>query len=227
MALERQSDSNVTFLQVKHFALWKEIKRPVEGCETIDVTNPKTKEVIKKHGYKFRTLSGRAVKLVTYDTGTKYATRYFGFKLHISDGGEVYQLDMPYQSQILRRFLRVARNIDFSKPFAISVFKGKGSDGKEETGIWFQQAGQTVKPYYSREQPHGMPPATQDPDTHEWDFKAQHRWLVQRLQDETIPEIDRVAAAAAPPIEPDTAGNEPPAPDYPDTGEITDDDVPF
>jgi hypothetical protein len=137
---------------------------------------------------------------------------------------------MPYQSQVLRRFLRIARNVDWSKPLSLTVFKGKDSDGKDETGIWFQQNGATVKAFYSRESPHGMPAATQDPDTHEWDFKPQHRWLIQRLQDEIMPEIERAAAHAAPPIEPAHGDEAPPAPDSaPDWGEppITDDDVPF
>lgn len=229
MALERHSESNVNYLQVKHFSLWKEVKRPVEGCEEVEVTNPKTKEIVRKYGFKYRALAGRVMKLVKYDTGDKYDTRYFGFKLHIQDGTEAYVLDMPYQSQILRRFLRVARNMDFSQPVRITIFKGKGKDGKDETGIWFQQSEETVKSYYSREAPHGMPEATQDPDTHEWDFKPQHRWLVQRLQDDTIPQIEHDAAHAAPPIEPATAGEQESAqPDWDTTGQaISDDDVPF
>ncbi len=237
MALTKHSDNNLIYLQVKHFSLWREVKKQVNGCEEIEVQNPRTGAVIKKYGYKYRDVSGRATKLVKYDTERKYSTRYFGFKLHIVDGAETYVLDMPYQSQILRRFLRVARNIDWSQPFTITVFKGKKNERNvEETGIWFQQRGETVKPYYTRENPRGMPPATQDPHTHEWDFKAQHRWLVDRLKEETMRDIEEAAARVAPPVEPapiDDAGDaaEPPI----DDGEgprvsfdgIDDDDVPF
>jgi len=230
--LTKRTESNTVYLQVKHFCLWREIKSPADGCETIKVTNPKTGDVIVKHGYRFDTVSGRAVSLVKYDTENKYPTRYFGFKLHLLDGAERYVVDMPYQSQVLRRFLRCARNIDWAKTFSLTVFKGRKRDGAntEETGIWFQQAGDTVKPYYTREQPHGMPEAFQDADTHEWDFRTQHRWLVDRLKSETIPDIELSAAKLAAPAEL-AAEAEPAAPtphdEDPYSQGITDDDVPF
>lgn len=233
MALTKQSESNIIYLQVKHFSLWRELKKQVNGCEEIDVTNPKTGAVIKKYGYRFRTLTGRAVKLFKYDTEQKYSTRYFGFKLQIRDGVDQYVLDMPYNSQILRRFLRVARNIDWAQPFSLTVFKGKKNERNiEETGIWFEQRGETVKAYYTRENPHGMPPANQDPDTHEWDFKAQHRWLIEKLKTETMADIEAIAASLAPPVEPDHGDAAEPEP-HEESGamvgavEIDDDDVPF
>ena len=77
-----------------------------------------------------------------------------------------------------------------------------------------------------------MPEALQDPDTHEWDFKAQHRWLIERLKTETVTDIEEAAKITSPPIEPDQEEHhdEPPQ----ESGEppwandhIGDDDVPF
>ena len=232
MALTRQTESNLIYLQVKHFSLWREIKKQVNGCEAIEVTNPKTGSVITKYGYRFREVSGRVTKLVKYDTERKYPTRYFGFKMHIQDGAEIYVLDMPYTSQVLRRFLRVARNIDWRAPLSITVFKGRNKEkNTEELGVWFQQHGETVKAYYTRENPRGMPAAIQDPHTHEWDFKAQHRWLVDRLKEETIPDIEEAAKCAAPPVDPEVVSDaaepqyhdEPPPVDW----NASNDDVPF
>ena len=240
MALTKRTESNIVYLQVKHYSLWRELKKPVEGCETIIVNNPRTGEPTQKHGYRFDTVSGSAVQLVKYDTERRYwPARYFGFKLHLLDGAEKYVLDMPYASQVLRRFLRVAPNINWDVPLSITVFKGKKDKGDiEPTGIWFQQGGGTVKPYFSREQPHDMPQATQDPDTHEWDFKTQHRWLIDKLQSETIPDIEAAAKRFAPPIEPargeefeegheteETIPLSAQAPTFADG--ISDDDVPF
>ncbi len=172
------------------------------------------------------------MKLVKYDTEKKYSKRYFGFKLHMVDGGDTFVIDMPYNSQILRRFLRLSRNIDWNFPFAITIFKGKKKEGGgfEDTGIWFEQASETIKAYYTRENPHGMPPARQDPDTHEWDFREQHRWLVDRLKSETIPDIEAAAARTAPPIEPHeeiTDAAETESVDETEPFAPTDDDVPF
>ncbi len=237
MALTKRSESNTVFLQAKHYCLWQEIKSQVDGCESVQVKNPKTDAVSTKYGYKFNTVYGLVTALVKYDTEKKYPTRFFGFKLHLRDGDDSYVLDMPYQSQLLRRFLRIAPNVNWNNPLSITIFKGKKENGTEELGVWFQQQGETVRVYFTRENPRGMPAATQDPDTHEWDFRAQHRWLVERLKTETIPDIDEAAKRAAPPIQPaGSDAQEPfaPEPEQPEphhretlSTEITDDDVPF
>lgn len=228
MALTKR-ENNPVYLQVKYFRIWQPLKNQVEGCDAVETTNPKTGATVTKYGYSYNTVTGRVVKLVKYDTEKKYPTRYFGFKLHLREGRELYVLDMPFYSQILRRFLRAARNIDWYLPLSITAFKGKKQNGEEETGIWFQQRGETVRPYYTKDQPHGAPAAVYDSVDEKWDFKAQHRWLVQKLQDETVPDIDTAAARIAPPIDP--AEPEPdhdPTDDRPlDTGELTDEDVPF
>ena len=231
MALTKRSENAVVYLEAKYYCLWRSIKKQVSGCEEMDVPNPRTGERVKKYGYRYDTVSGIATKLVKYDTAQKYGTRYFGFKLHLADGAETYVIDMPYNSQLLRRFLHVAHNMFWDIPLSITVFKGKkGSGEAEPTGVWFQQRGQTVKPYYTREQLHGMPEATFDDTEQRWDFKAQHRWLVERLQAETIPDIEAAAAKVAPPIEPEAepqAEHEPTVDEGPPNDFITDDDVPF
>lgn len=235
MGLNRQSKSNTIFLQVKHNSLWQELKAPVEGCDMVEVTNPSTKQVMKKYGYKYRDVSGRVFKLEKYDRSHD-GKRYFGFKLYLRDGDDSFSIDMPYQSQFLRRFLRVIPNINWYEDLSIAVFKGKGKEGKEELGVWFQQGGETIRAYYTRESPNGLPQPKQDPDTKEWDFREQHRWLVDRLKAEAIPAVeeaerDRKARyQQASGVEPDEQQqhDEPePTHDTQPFGEVTDDDVPF
>lgn len=231
MPLTKRTGSTIIYLQAKHFCLWQELKQPSGTSEEITVNNPKTGDVVTKHGYKYDTVEGHIVDLVKYDTEKKYATRYYGFKLHIQDGANWFVLDMPYTGQMLRRFLRVVPNVDWNIPLSITVFKGKDQKkGTEQLGVWFRQNGETVKPYYTREQAHDMPQATQDPDTHEWDFKAQHRWLVDQLQTVTLPDIKAAAARVRPPVEPQGDASEPEPSSrelVPPSGYIDDDDVPF
>lgn len=237
MALVKRSESPIIYLEVKHYCLWRPVKDIEPAAEEITVNNPSTGKPVTKYGYRFDTVTGRAVDLVKYDTEKKYEKRYFGFKIHLLDGADRYVLDMPYQSQILRRFLRVARSINWNLPLSITIFKGKGTGDKKETGVWFRQAGDTIKPYYSKEQPHGCPNAIFDKDEQKWDFKDQHRWLVAKLVEETIPDIQEAAARVAPPttsdLEHELANHEVPEPDPSEPpnqwgkDEITDDDVPF
>jgi len=232
MALTKRTESNIVYLQAKHFCLWREIKYPAAGCDQVEVTNPKTKETITKYGYSYDTVSGHVTKLEKYDTERKYSTRYFGFKIHFQDGPDKYVLDMPYQSAILRRFLRLAHNVDWKLPLCLTVFKGKPESGKDaQIAFWFQQRGETVKAYYTKEQPHGMPAAIYDSDLQTWDFKEQHRWLIERLKTETIPDIEDAAKRTAPPSEhhhelpPDEQPQGAPV-DWHEQ-DISDDDVPF
>lgn len=201
MALTKRSTNSRVYLEAKYFCLWQGLKEQTEGCDIVDAPNPRTGGTVRKYGHRFDTVTGRAVKLVKYDTADKYQARYFGFEMHLVDGADAYVLKMPYQSAFLRRFLRVAKNIDWSVPLSITVFKGRGQENEEETGIWFQQRGETVKPYYTRENPHGMPSAIYDDQLRQWDFKEQHRWLVKKLQEDTMPAIEAAGQSAAPPVE--------------------------
>jgi hypothetical protein len=227
MSLTKRSASRAVYLEVKHYSLWQALKKPVEGCEEIEVTNPKTKAVLTKYGFMFNTVTGHATKLLKYDTEKKYATRYFGFKLHLVEGADTYVLDMPYNSQMLRRFLKIAPNVLWSAPLSITIFKGKKKDGGEDLGVWFQQHGETVRPYFTREHPNGMPEAAYDKDLQQWDFRTQHRWLVAILQEHTIPEIEH-EAQTAPQTNGETAETrEPETVDETTPYEISDEDVPF
>lgn len=235
MALTKRSPNGRVYLEVKHYCLWRSLKKQVQGCDEVEANNPSTGQKVKKYGYRYDTVSGHVVKIEKYDTEKKYSKRYFGFKMHLLDGIETYVLDMPYNSQILRRFMRIAPNIDWSFPLQITAFKGKKKPGAgvEPTGIWFQQGDETIKQFYTYEEPHGMPAGIQDPDTHEWDFRAQQHWLVEQLKTVVIPAVEKAAQRFVAPIEPDhgDAGDDPEeimdGEDFPPSVPITDGDVPF
>jgi hypothetical protein len=224
--LTKKTESKTVYLEAKHFRLWQKLDKYVPGCDTIEVTNPKTQEKLTKHGFSFESMYGRALKLIKYDTEKKFATRFFGFKLTVVDNGEFCVLDMPYHSQVLRRFLKAAPNFDWELSFKISIFKTKKDDGTDTTGIWFQQDGRTIKPHWTRDNPGEMPEPIFYKEEDKWDYGPQHRWLVEQLQSVTIPAIDTAAASIAPPeksaeVEEIEAYGEPPA------GPIDDSDVPF
>lgn len=232
MGLTKRSESSVIYLEIKHYRIWQQLEHEVPGCDVVEANNPKTKQTVQKYGWGYAELTARATKLVKYDTEAKYATRYFGYKLHLIDDvdGQQFSLDMPYNSGALRKFLRVAPSIDWSLPFTLQVWKGKTKEGQgaAEAAILFRQAGDTVKWFFTREHANGMPEATQDPDTKEWDYRAQHRWLIEDLKSRTIPAIEKAAAAHS------SLMPEPKQPEASDANEernwsapLDDDDVPF
>lgn len=236
MALERRSSGSTIYLQVKHYSWWQDLKKPAEGSESVEVTNPQTKEILTKHGFAYRKVSGRVVKVAQYDTEKKFAKRYFGFKFTLREGADTYVLDMPYESQALRRFLAIAPNVNWDIPLSITVFKGKKEGdhaGAAPTVVWFQQNEETVKSFFTKDHLNGMPMATQDPMTKTWDFRAQRSWLTVYFLDNIVPLIEIAAAKVAPPVEPlrepdhNSEADPGDGPDYDDSYSASLDDVPF
>ena len=56
--------------------------------------------------------------------------------------------------------------------------------------------------------------------------KAQHRWLVEKLKTQTIPDIEAAALAPEPEVFGEPDHHEEPPPNFP-SDEISDEDVPF
>lgn len=229
MGLTKQSDSNSIIIQAKHYSLWRGLKAAEPGCDSVEVNNPSTGERVVKYGYRYNNLTAFAVRLEWYDTGTKHDTQYLGFKMHMIDGdGSKFILDMPLNSPLLKKFMRVAPNLNFSKEISITVFRGKGEGAVDPTAIWFKQDDTTIFQAYTKDNPNGLPPAKQSRSTGKWNFDDQNDWLIERINEDTIP---AVAAASvqrgdvlSSPRHIDAAPSHPASvtPQY-----IEDDDVPF
>jgi hypothetical protein len=194
MPLTPESDSSAIYISIKLHKLWRELKKPVEGCKEIEVTNPTTRQTMKKYGYHYNDVTGYVVALEKYKreaAGAKYA----GFKMKMFDGADTFFVDMPLKSVFLRKFMKVMHNIDFRVPLKIAAWKSKEKTkkGNDETAIWWTQNGVTVPYYFTKDHPNGMPQARKDPHTDEWDFREQLIWLLNRIEEDIKP---RIAAAA-------------------------------
>ena len=206
MGLTRRTESNAVFLSVKDYDLWQEFKTQKPNCDTIQVTNPETKEIITKYGLKYYSVVGHAVKIEEYKREHGKKT-YIGYKLHLRDGADLFIVDMPYQSRLLRNFLQSCPNMNWEKPLSIRAFKGKNDNGDPEQAIWFQQDGQTIKYYFTKDHPNGMPEPRQTRTG--WDFSARQEWLIDRMMTDTAPRIAAAAAKFAPPTPEHREGQEP------------------
>lgn len=194
MPLTRLSESSGMFLTIKNHTLWQEIKKKVEGCEEITVTNPKTKQVMTKYGYKFKDATGYVIAIDRYKR--EFEGKVFaGYKLKMYDGDNLFFLDIPFKSIFFRKFSHLMHSIDFRKPLSIAAWKSKekNRNGGEETAIWFTQGGESVKTHITKEHPNGCPPAVQDPDDKEWSFKERDKWLVKQIEDVITPRVVEAA----------------------------------
>lgn len=190
MGLKERTENNTAYLLVKHHSLVLESKEPREGYEPIEVTNPKTNEQIIKYIKRFAAVEGMITKIEWYDTKDSYATRFMGIKVHIRDGGEHFQLDLPFNSRPYDSFTKMAENIDYTQPVEFSVWHDRKNDA---TAFAVRQNLVAVKWKYTKDDMGECPVPKQD-TFGKWDFSKQREWLYHRLKDVVIPKVDAINA---------------------------------
>lgn len=71
-------------------------------------------------------------------------------------GGEEYTLKLSYSNSFAQNFLKMLPNIDLSKEFKITPVT-KVVEGKNQSSLFINQDGESVKHAFTRENPNGMP----------------------------------------------------------------------
>lgn len=184
--LQKKTDSGVIFLAVKHNSLVRESKGPQQGFEEIEVENPRTKEKVKKYIERFSAVEGMVTKIEWYDTEQKYENRYQGWKIHVDANGVPVVLDLPFSSIPASRFMKLAENIDWSKPVEFRAWKDVKRDA---TAFWVGQNNDSVPQKYTRDDPGACPQPTQNARG-KWNYDAQMDFLFGRMKDVVIPAVE-------------------------------------
>ena len=177
---------DTVFLVIKHGAICEEAKSAKDGFREITVINPKTNQQVTKFIREFTAVEGYVTDLLWYDTEKTYETRYLGYKLKMDVDGTPAVLDLPFKSRPYDIFVKLAENIDFNKPVKFSAWHDRKED---RTAFCAWQDDAVVRWAYTKENPHGCPPAVKDDVTGEWDFRAQRKWLKERMDNAIIPAI--------------------------------------
>lgn len=182
--LHEQRSNDGLFLSVKHGALCLESKEPKEGYELVEgeVNGVQYAKYIKK----FAGLDGRITKVEWYQREGDYGT-FRGLKLHIKDGGEHYYLDLPFEKRPYDYFTKVAENIDYSKPVEIVAWQDRKDP--RVTAFAIKQEGKFVQWKYTRDDMGECPEAKQL-RTGKWSFDEQREWLLERIINVVIPQVD-------------------------------------
>ena len=203
MLKEKSEHNGTTFLVVKHHTLCQESREPREGWKEITVTNPKTGETKPKWIYPYDSVSGYIDKIEWYDrTDDASGTRFIGYKIHMSDNGELAVLDLPFRSAGYRVFMKIAENLDYGKPVEFAAWYSRKDDS---TAFIVRQDDVPLKHRYTVANPGDCPPPVQNPVTKKWDFSAQEVWLKNKIDAEVVPIAEQWAtyrAAQAPVTKP-------------------------
>lgn len=209
------------FFQMFDGSICLKSKTQIEGWEgPIETKHPRTKESVFTYIKRFD-LVCKIVNVekrrVEFDDGTKITN----YNLTIVAGGKRGLLQLTYMDAMLRKFLKVAPNIDFDRYVRLSAFK-KLKAGKNKQLISIKQAlsaedERTLDPrewpavtfyWKSKEDDQGRPdystpakgsdgsvlPAVEhDEDDDTWDFKEQNKFLVKHFTTNQLPTIKAIA----------------------------------
>lgn len=222
---QEKTESNGKFFVVKHHSICEESSKEKPGFAPVEVMNPSTREVVIKFVKKYQTLEAMITKIEWRDTEDQYEQRYMSWKIYMDADGDKGVLELPFQSRVSSRFMKLAENIDFTRPVEFRAWFDQKNEG---TAFYVGQRENeeddksvSVPQKYTRSDPGDCPEPVQRMGG-KWNFDDQMEFLHKRMMEVVIP---RCAAARAAMGEQNGHGefNERP----PDYDPPTDDDIPF
>lgn len=188
---QQKTESNGMFFTVKHNSIVRESKTPQEGFEAVTTLNPRTGEEIIKYIQRYNTIEALITKIEWYDTEQRYDFRYRGWKVHLDAEGKHGVLDIPFSSRTASRFMKLAENIEFTKPVEFRAWKDSRSDS---TAFFVGQEGQSVPQKYTRDSPGECPPPVEKFGG-KWSYDDQEEFLYNRMVNVVIPRVNAAHAA--------------------------------
>lgn len=180
------------WLAVKHHSIVEESKREREGFAPVNVTNPRTGDVTTKFIKRYKAIEG-FVRKIEYRENEFDSVKYQSWKIHIvNDEGKLGILDLSLNSNPGSRFMKLAENIDFTKPVEFSAWHDTKDD---KTAFIVRQNEQSIPQKYTRENPGDCPEPTQRGRQGKWDYTEQEDFLYERMVNVVIPAVDAAEAA--------------------------------
>ena len=119
--LQQAGDGGI-FLHIKHGTICEESKGPREGFSPIEVTNPRSGQTSTKYIKKYKLVEAMIKRIEWYEREYDN-TPFMGWKIVMDADGTACTLDLPLQSQTATRFMKLAENLDFTKPVEFSAWK--------------------------------------------------------------------------------------------------------
>jgi hypothetical protein len=115
--------------------------------------------------------------------------------LDIEDGGEIFQLQMGWNSSYAKGFLKCMPNIDVAKKITFSPWMKEITEGgktKKKTALYLKQEGQeNISWYWAKDAMNGCPEMVQIKVKGEltWDDTEQMEYLEAHLNDTFLPRL--------------------------------------
>lgn len=189
------------YLHIFDEGLCQKSKTPIEGWEgPVTTTNPRTKEPVHNYVFRYDHIIVRIIDANKYSREFDGGGKASGIELTLLAGSKRATLQLPWIDHPLKRFLKVAPNINFEKPIMISCFPKTTTRGNKAIAIAFNQGDSKnpedwpkVEEYYGRDNPE-VPEAIHDEMSDSWDYRDQEKFLGQKFFTDTMPKIKAIAA---------------------------------
>lgn len=200
--VKKDEGAGKLYFRVFDNSLCLKSSKPVDGWEGPIITqNPKTKEDVKTWVDRFDYLVTRIVDVNKFAHEFTNGGKVRGYELTLKAGDKYGQLQLTWIEPVLKRFLKVAPNINFDMPIFISVF-GVNDNGKSKVAVSFRQPSggadtrdprewDKVFEYYNKDSE--MPQAVHDEFTDKWNYDEQNKFLGIAFERDTMPKIKAIA----------------------------------
>lgn len=218
---ESKASRGGMFFQMFDGSICLKSKTMIEGWEgPIETTHPKTKEAVFTYIKRFDPVCkivNVEKRRAEFDDGTKITN----YNLTLIASGKKAILQLTYMDALLRKFLKVAPNIDFERYVRISAFKkmvkGKNkqlisikqaASESDETTVdprewppvpfyWKSPLDEDGQPNYDKKAKGAdgsvLPKVDHDEEDDTWDFKDQNKFLVKHFTENQLPVIKAIA----------------------------------
>lgn len=125
----------------------------------------------------------------------------------LEDGNDIYELKIGYKSIAAYGLLTRLVNLDFSKPLKIKTYWITGKDSVDRGYAVFHQEGEKIEPFFTREDPKGLPELKKVVinDEEQWDHSARLKYLKRVVDEKVLPVLreERLIPEPAESSEPD------------------------
>lgn len=229
---QERSENNGKFFVIKRNTICEESSKEKPGFKPVEVVNPSTGETLIKFIKPYSALEAIVTRIEWRDTEDKYEQRYMSWKIHLDADGQKGVLEIPFESRASSRFMKLAENIDFTRPVEFRAFRDQKTEG---TAFYVGQRENeedeksiSVPQKYTKDNPGECPPPVQRMGG-KWNFDDQMEFLHERMIHVVIPRVEAARAALGEQTNGRHEWNErPPDEDpYADAPPIDDEDIPF
>lgn len=198
--VEKTNRANLIFT-VKYHSICEVSRKEREGFEEIKVPDVSTGEEITKFIRRYDALEAMVTNIEWRDTKQQYETRFQSWRIHLLNAERIPAvLEIPFKTNACDRFMKLAENIDFSRPVEFRAWcdtTGK----KDKTAFYVGQRvhendekSVSVPQKYTRENMGECPEAVEGIDG--WNYSAQLRYLHSQMMNVVIPRVQAAAAMA-------------------------------